>query len=1569
VFTVADFGFTDVHDSDAFIAVTIDSLPVAGVLLLNNVAVNATDSISTTDIANGDLIFRPVAQANGAGYAGFTFRVQDDDGTADGGSDIDVTSRTMTIDVTSVNDAPIGADNTVTTLEDTDYVFTVADFGFTDVNDGNAFMAVTIDTLPALGTLLLNNVAVSATDSISTTDIASGDLIYRPVAQANGAGYAGFNFRVQDDDGAAGGGSDIDAVARTMTIDVTSVNDAPIGADNTVTTLEDTDHVFAVADFGFTDVNDGDIFQSVTVDTLPVLGTLLLNSIAISAGDSISTTDIANGELVYRPVAQANGAAYASFTFRVQDDDGTANGGGDIDLIPRTMTIDVTAVNDDPFNGGSIPVSQQIVEDITGVVDLSEINIQDIDANHTGDTLTLSINSSNGGTLQIAAAAGLAVTGSGSNAVSVTGSLTAINTWLNAGNALSYVPVSQVNGPGVDGLTVRINDNGNTGIGGGVAIDLGTIRIDVISVNDEPAGTDNTLTTNEDTALVINAADFGFTDVNDDVYDSNALSGVRLSRFPDEGGLTLSGSSVAVGDTISVADINAGLLVYTPGLDGRGLAYASLDFQVQDTGGTNNGGIDLDASPNTITFDVVSINDAPEGQNLTVATAEDTDYTIQVADLGYSDRSDGDQLLSIEIAGVPVNGTLTLNGVAVSTGQQISALQIAAGELVFSPDPEAYGVAYGQFSFIVRDDGGLPGVDTAIATNTLTIDVTGVNDAPAGADRTVVTDEDVPYVFSAVDFGFVDSRDLTDSLSGVLISTLPDKGVLTAGGNAVAVGDVIDIAAINAGEFSYLAESHENGTGYSSFNFQVQDGNTQPGNNTDLVARQLTINVTPVSDAPLGPGSLVSTLEDNDYTLQISDFTFSDVNDNDDFVAVIVDQLPSSGTLLLQSAATDDSIITEPVETEVTVGQLISEADIAAGMLIYRPLADVHGSDQFEFRLLDSGVDSNTGSTFIDNISIDRGQLDIDVIGVNDAPSGTNNTVTTNEDTPHTFVREDFGFSDPLDSIQQTDNNHPFTAITIFSLPEVGALLVDGVEVVVGQVVSTADIDAGLLVYVPPENETGTNYNGFGFQVHDGAGTENGGIDIDPTPNFISFDLPGVNDPPFLVSEVTTVAEGNEIVITQDLLFGADADDPDPLDLTLTITRLPDHGELYLGGVPVNTGDSFTLQAIIDELLSYLHDESETSADAFGVALTDGGEDGAEPAVGDFNFIVTEVIDPAPVLDNDLLELSFGEAFNSLDGDLLASGFSALNKDSLIDDSRYSVTLEVPPVHGVVVLNGDGTFEYTHDGSRILQDEFSYRVTNEDGIFTIATVSISIEPALEAAFTTPPPTPAPPVVSTEPEPDPEPEELQSSASTDEEEAEAEKGQFEQAEDIFAGPRALSSEQVGRESVLEVLRSVQTDSSEEVRARTGELESHDMHQHNKVTLATLQTEALNTVSSTTVELLLEVKIPTAREVIGNKNFLDGLSQLDEDLKDAETNSTARYRLAEDTVLGVSLSMTVGALAWALRGGAIFTSLMTVAPLWASIDLGKIVTPIVHRRETDPEVDPSGEQSVEEIFDKE
>ena len=172
---------------------------------------------------------------NGTVAAGLAFRAWDSTGTAGGLADASVnggstaySSATATsgITVVPVNDAPLGTSRTVSTLENTAYVFTTADFGFADADDapGNALLNVSIASLPAAGSLTDNGVAVSAGQRVSVSDIAGGRLVFTPAANANGAGHASFAFQVQDNGGTANGGVDLDPAPKTTTIDVTAVN-------------------------------------------------------------------------------------------------------------------------------------------------------------------------------------------------------------------------------------------------------------------------------------------------------------------------------------------------------------------------------------------------------------------------------------------------------------------------------------------------------------------------------------------------------------------------------------------------------------------------------------------------------------------------------------------------------------------------------------------------------------------------------------------------------------------------------------------------------------------------------------------------------------------------------------------------------------------------------------------------------------------------------------------------------------------------------------------------------------------------------------------------------------------------------------------------------------------------------------------------------------------------------------------------------------------------------------------------------------------------------------------------
>ena len=354
-------------------------------------------------------------------------------------------SATVAITVTAANDAPVGADQTVSISEGATYAFAVSDFGFSDVHDSpaNALAAVKISSLPLAGTLLYNGVAITPTQvsngfEVSAADIASGLLSFQPALGANGAGYASFTFQVRDNGGTGNGGVDLDPTPNTITIDVGQVNNAPAGADKTVSVNEDGTYAFAVSDFGFSDPNDtpSDALAAVKISSLPLAGTLLYNGVAITAtqvsnGFEVSAADILAGKLTFQPAANANGTAYSSFTFQVRDNGGTGNGGVDLDPTPNTFTITVTAVNDAPVN--TVPGAQSVAEDTN--LSLTGLSISDVDAGSATITTTLSVLN---GTLTVLSAGGAAVAGSGTGSVTLTGTVAQINTTLAAANNVVY---------------------------------------------------------------------------------------------------------------------------------------------------------------------------------------------------------------------------------------------------------------------------------------------------------------------------------------------------------------------------------------------------------------------------------------------------------------------------------------------------------------------------------------------------------------------------------------------------------------------------------------------------------------------------------------------------------------------------------------------------------------------------------------------------------------------------------------------------------------------------------------------------------------------------------------------------------------------------------------------------------------------------------------------------------------------------------------------------------------------------------------------------------------------------
>ena len=289
--------------------------------------------------------FVPVADSSGLVASGVTFRAWDQsagvagsmaDATAGGGTAaFSSATASAGISVMPVNDPPAGVNATANTVEDATYTFSAADFGFSDPQDSpaDALQAVRINTLPGAGALTSGGVAVTAGQFIAASDIAAGIFQFAPAADESGAGYADFTFQVQDDGGTADGGIDLDATPNTLSINASAVNDAPTGTDGTVVTLEDAAYVFQVADFDFGDSQDApaNVFLAVRMETLSLMGSLELGGAAVTAGQFVAVTDITAGNLRFTPDPNASGAGYANFTFQVQDDGGTADGGVDLD--------------------------------------------------------------------------------------------------------------------------------------------------------------------------------------------------------------------------------------------------------------------------------------------------------------------------------------------------------------------------------------------------------------------------------------------------------------------------------------------------------------------------------------------------------------------------------------------------------------------------------------------------------------------------------------------------------------------------------------------------------------------------------------------------------------------------------------------------------------------------------------------------------------------------------------------------------------------------------------------------------------------------------------------------------------------------------------------------------------------------------------------------------------------------------------------------------------------------------------------------------------------------------------
>ena len=211
------------------------------------------------------------------------------------------------------------------------------------------------------------------------------------------------------------------------------------------------------------------------------------------------------------------------------------------------------------------------------------------------------------------------------------------------------------------------------------------------------------------------------------------------------------------------------------------------------------------------------------------------------------------------------------------------------------------------------------------------------------------------------------------------------------------------------------------------------------------------------------------------------------------------------------------------------------------------------------------------------------------------------------------------------------------------------------------------------------------------FELTDGdGGTSNGAVKV--------IDFTVVNDPPTLaVNNTAMLNEGDNVTITNLLLRTDDPDDGAD-ELTYTIVAMSvTNGTLLLNGVtPLNVGDMFTQDDIDNGRISYQHDGSETTTDSFMFSVADGGEDGATPIAGTFNFQIAPVNDPptlvvpgTQIVNEDVLTMLGTITVGDVEADAVPTNIQVT---LMVNNGTLTLTDQT----GLIVLNnGTGTVTAT----------------------------------------------------------------------------------------------------------------------------------------------------------------------------------------------------------------------------------------------------------------------------------
>ena len=528
-----------------------------------------------------------------------------------------------------------------------------------------------------------------------------------------------------------------------------------------------------------TAIDDGEplAVQTLTFVVTPISGTVNFSVFPTvsSAGTLSYTTDI-------------DSVGSATFSVRLDDDGGTANGGVNQSAL-QNFTISVGPVNDAPGFGVGAAISPHFEDPGPQSVPGWAIAVDDGDP-ETVQTLNFVVTPISG-TLNFSMPPTVSLAGT-----------------------LSYTPAP--NSFGSATFSVRLDDNGGTANGGVNQSALQNLTINVGAVNDAPTFV---VGANQSVSEDVGAVSVPAWASTIEDGDPETVQTLNFVVTPISGTVNFS-----VFPTVSPT----GTLSYTTDIDSVGSATFSV--RLDDDGGTTNGGVNQSADQ-TFTISVGPVNDAPSfGIGAAISPHFEDPGPQSVPGWAIAvDDGDPETVQTLNFVVTPISGTLNF-----SMPPTVSL----TGTLSYTPAPNSFGSA--TFSVRLDDNGGTAngGVNQSAALN-FTIDVFAVNDAPTfvvGANQT--TFEDVGPI-TVPGWATVDDGDPE------VVQTLSFEITAISGTVNLSAGPTIS----PSGTLSYTAAP--NSFGSATITIRVNDdGGLVNGGVNQSATQNFTISVIAVNDAP-----------------------------------------------------------------------------------------------------------------------------------------------------------------------------------------------------------------------------------------------------------------------------------------------------------------------------------------------------------------------------------------------------------------------------------------------------------------------------------------------------------------------------------------------------------------------------------------------------------------------------------------------------------------------------------------------------------------------------------------------